>query len=189
MATVNTDKRLKAFLDLIAWSEGTSTHPLTKCNGYDVIVTGVDGRHTFTDFSTHPFALGRAPVVVRPAVYKDDETNRTLSSERPGNGKLVQPALLSTASGRYQFILNSWEKVAKLIHAGTFSPLNQDLAAIQVLHNLNAVQSILGGYYIEAVHMCCEEWASFPGNLFGQPTHTDNELAKQYNSMLDSQEG
>ena len=58
MATINTDPRIVAMLDLVAWSEGTQLHPLTKCNGYDVIVTGDDGMHTFTDFSTHR-QLGR----------------------------------------------------------------------------------------------------------------------------------
>jgi len=188
MATVKADKRITAFLDLIAWSEGTTTHPLTKCDGYDVIVTGVDGLHTFTDFSTHPFALGRAPILVRPscqgsdAVY-DAETHKLLHP-----AEMPQPALHSTASGRYQFILPSWQKIAARIFAGTFSPANQDMAAIHVLHNLNAVQPILGGYYMEAVHLCSEEWASFPGNLFGQPVHTEDELTKQYNWMLDSQE-
>ena len=33
---------LKAFLDMIAFAEGTSTSPATRRNGYDVIVTGSD---------------------------------------------------------------------------------------------------------------------------------------------------
>jgi hypothetical protein len=38
-------------LDLLAWSEGTSTSPVTKADGYDVIVTGVDGPEVFTDYA------------------------------------------------------------------------------------------------------------------------------------------
>jgi len=37
-------KNQKAFLDVVATSEGTCTSPATKNNGYDVIVTGVDGK-------------------------------------------------------------------------------------------------------------------------------------------------
>ncbi len=42
------DSKLKNFLDLIAWSEGTNTSPLTKNDGYDVIVSGVTGPEGFT---------------------------------------------------------------------------------------------------------------------------------------------
>ena len=43
------DPKLKAFLDLIGWSEGAD---------YNTIVTGINGPSTFTDFSDHPFANG-----------------------------------------------------------------------------------------------------------------------------------
>lgn len=49
-----------AFLDMLAWSEGTSTSPATKDRGYDVIVTGADRvPEVFTDYSVHPFSRGR----------------------------------------------------------------------------------------------------------------------------------
>ena len=35
------DTKLQAFLDLISFSEGTCLSPLTKDNGYDVIVAGI----------------------------------------------------------------------------------------------------------------------------------------------------
>lgn len=44
---------LRAFLDMIAFSEGTSTCKATKYDGYDVIVGG----SVFTDFSKHPRIL------------------------------------------------------------------------------------------------------------------------------------
>jgi muramidase (phage lysozyme) len=53
---------LRAFLDMLAFSEGTATSPATKDRGYDVIVTGVDGKpEIMTSYSTHPFAGGRRP--------------------------------------------------------------------------------------------------------------------------------
>lgn len=47
----NLSKNLAALLDTIAWAEGTSNHPDTQDDGYDVIVNpgGV-----FTDYSAHP---------------------------------------------------------------------------------------------------------------------------------------
>ncbi|RYM51244.1 lysozyme, partial [Serratia proteamaculans] len=56
---------LRAFLDMLAWSEGTLTSPATKNNGYDVIVTGIDKKpEVFTDYSDHPFNKGRPSKVI-----------------------------------------------------------------------------------------------------------------------------
>lgn len=60
MPVINTHQNIAAFLDMLAVSEGTANHPLTKNRGYDVIVTGLDGKpEIFTDYSDHPFAHGR----------------------------------------------------------------------------------------------------------------------------------
>lgn len=60
MAVIKTHPNVAAFLDTLAFSEGTATHPLTRNNGYDVIVTGIDGKpEIFTDYRDHPFAGGR----------------------------------------------------------------------------------------------------------------------------------
>ena len=71
-----------AFLDMLAWAEGTSNHPVTAMDGYDVIVTGIDRKpEVFKGFSDHPFAKGRKSKVI--------------------NSK----GLTSNASGRYQQML------------------------------------------------------------------------------------
>lgn len=60
MPVINTHQNIAAFLDMLVVSEGTANHPLTKNRGYDVIVTGLDGKpEIFTDYSDHPFAHGR----------------------------------------------------------------------------------------------------------------------------------
>lgn len=52
MQTINPQR--KAFLDMLAWSEGTDNgRQPTKNNGYDVIVGG----SLFTDYSDHPRKL------------------------------------------------------------------------------------------------------------------------------------
>ena len=74
-----------AFLDMLAWSEGTSTSPATAMDGYDVIVTGSDRKpEVFKDFADHPFAKGRK--------------SKTINSK----------GLTSNASGRYQQMLKDW---------------------------------------------------------------------------------
>lgn len=60
MAVIKVHPNVTAFLDILAFSEGTVTHPLTRNQGYDVVVTGIDGKpEIFTDYSDHPFAHGR----------------------------------------------------------------------------------------------------------------------------------
>jgi muramidase (phage lysozyme) len=48
---------LSAFLDVLAFSEGTSNSPTTQDDGYDQIV----GRTRFTSYATHPNKLVRLP--------------------------------------------------------------------------------------------------------------------------------
>ncbi len=79
-------QNLKAFLDMLASSEGTSTSSATRNNGYDVIVTGVDEKpEIFTDYSAHPFAAGRPSKVINSR------------------------GLTSNAAGRYQCMCRYWK--------------------------------------------------------------------------------
>ena len=51
---VEINNQRKAFLDMLAWSEGTDNgRQKTRNHGYDVIV----GRELFTDYSDHPRKL------------------------------------------------------------------------------------------------------------------------------------
>ena len=165
MATIQTDAKIAAFLDLIAWSEGTSISPVSENDGYDVIVSGVDGRHTFNDYGFHPFAHGRAPIVVRAST----------------------PPLLSTASGRYQIILPTWLSVYREIAIPSFLPLYQDIVAVALLDRHNALNPILAGELQDAFAIASCIWASFPGSNANQPTHTPANLLSVYTSLLDTQ--
>lgn len=133
---------LPQFLSLVAFSEGTDTG---LDDGYGVIVSGVDGAHTFTDYSAHPFAAGRPPIVVRE-----------------------NPPLHSTASGRYQLILPTWHYLQSKLRLLDFSPLSQDLAALELIHERGAVLDIEQGEVELAIQICSNIWASFPGNNYQQ---------------------
>ena len=137
---------LVRFLDLIAFSEGTSTSQHTQNDGYDVIVGGVDGHHEFTDFSDHPFANWQPAIVVR-------------------NGP---PPLTSTASGRYQLLARFWHPYKSQLGLPDFSPVSQDKVALQQIHERHAIPDILAGNIEAAIEKCSNIWASFPGNDFGQ---------------------
>ncbi|MGJ7497449.1 glycoside hydrolase family 24 protein [Variovorax sp. RT4R15] len=141
----------KAFLDMLGVSEGTSTSSITQNNGYDVIVTGVDGPEIFTDYSEHPFASGRKPKQI--------------------NSK----GLYSTASGRYQFMKVHWPHYRDILNLPDFGPESQDLWAIQLIRERAALPLIDGGRFDEAVARVRNLWASLPGAGYGQH---ENDLAK-----------
>ncbi|ELJ9990409.1 glycoside hydrolase family 104 protein [Citrobacter freundii] len=150
-------KNLQAFLDTLAWSEGTSTSPATKCNGYDVIVTGVDGKpEIFTDFSDHPFNKGRP--------------SKQINSR----------GLTSNASGRYQFMLKDWAHYKAQLGLPDFSPESQDKWAIQLIKERKALPDIEAGNIASAVSKCRNIWASLPGAGYGQREHSMDDLIARY---------
>lgn len=156
----------KAFLDMLAYSEGTSTSPATKCDGYDVIVTGRDRvPEIFHDFSAHPFA-----------------------PEYPGNGGKKRPSkiinssgLTSNAAGRYQHMLVHWPHYRDLLNLPDFGLNSQDLWAIQLIRERGALPLIDMGSFELAVNRCKNIWASLPGaNYPGQPMHNIAKLQLAY---------
>ncbi|UAN59006.1 glycoside hydrolase family 104 protein [Serratia sp. JSRIV004] len=150
-------KNLQAFLDMLAWSEGTSTSPATKNNGYDVIVTGIDKKpEIFTDYSDHPFNKGRQSKVI--------------------NSK----GLTSNASGRYQFMLKDWAHYRALLNLSDFGPASQDKWAIQLIKERRALADIEAGKIAQAINNCRNIWASLPGAGYGQPEHKVDLLLAQY---------
>ena len=154
---MQTSKNLQAFLDTLAWSEGTSTSPATKCGGYDVIVTGVDGKpEIFADFSDHPFNKGRP--------------SKQINSK----------GLTSNASGRYQFMLKDWAHYKALLGLPDFGPDSQDKWAIQLIKERKALPDIDAGHITSAVSKCRNIWASLPGAGYGQREHSMDDLIARY---------
>ena len=157
------DSKLKAFLSLVAWSEGTSTSPLTgDQDGYNVIVSGVDGPAIFTDYSHHPFELGGA-VIVRK-----------------------QPLLQSSAAGRYQLLARYWRAYKEQLSLPDFSPASQDAVAIQQIKERKALPMIEAGDVQGAIEACSNIWASFPGNDYAQGGHSMDALLAKYQELINS---
>jgi muramidase (phage lysozyme) len=157
----------RKFLDLIAWSEGTSTNPLTKCGGWDVIVSGPDGPEVFTDFRDHPFAQGRPAKLVRAG--------------HDGVG-----ALYSTASGRYQLLLRYWRAYQGMLHLPDFSAASQDAVALRQIHEQGADSAIEAGDVEDAIFKCANIWASLPGNTYAQHAHPLQALLDKYSALTEA---
>ena len=150
----------RAFLDMLAVSEGTSTSPATKRNGYDVIVTGIDGKpEIFTNFSNHPFDLGRKSKVI--------------------NSK----GLTSNASGRYQFMLKDWHHYRDQLHLMNFGPEAQDAWALQLIRERGALPLIDMGQFALAVARVRNLCASLPGAGYGQH---ENQIAKLQTAYINA---
>jgi murein DD-endopeptidase MepM/ murein hydrolase activator NlpD/muramidase (phage lysozyme)/phage FluMu protein gp41 len=131
----------RAFLDTIAWAEGTYTEP---DNGYRTIV----GYSYFTDYSAHP------------AQYV--------------------PSADSDAAGRYQFLSTTYAEMGQ----PDFSPESQDRAAIRKIDQRGGLGYVDAGQIEQAITACAFEWASFPGNDYGQPKRSMAELVGFYNKRL-----
>lgn len=150
-------KNLKAFLDALAWSEGTSISPATQNNGYDVIVTGVDGKpEVFADYSDHPFNKGRP--------------SKQINSK----------GLTSNASGRYQFMLKDWAYYRSQLGLSDFGPDSQDKWAIQLIKEQKALPDIEAGNILSAINKCQNIWASLPGAGYGQHENKMDDLITKY---------
>lgn len=150
-----------AFLDTLAWAEGTSTSPHTWDGGYDVIVAGVDltpddgvddAPDTFSDYSDHPAVL--------------------VQVNRKG--------LASTAAGRYQVLLRFWRAYKALLNLPDFSPLSQDRLAMRILKECRALDDVHAGRIEAALGKCRRIWASLPGAGYNQPERPMEKLLQVY---------
>lgn len=140
-------KNVVAFLDMIAFSEGTDNgRQRTNDHGYDVLVGG----GLFTGYADHPRKLVPLPKL----------------------------GIKSTAAGRYQLLSRYFDAYKKSLGLKDFSPLSQDLIAIQQIRERKALQLIQAGQFEQAVSQVRNIWASLPGAGYGQHEHKlDNLLA------------
>ncbi|VVO17187.1 glycoside hydrolase family 104 protein [Pseudomonas fluorescens] len=146
-----------AFLDMLAWAEGTSISPATAMDGYDVIVTGIDKKpEVFKDFTDHPFARGR-------------------------KSKLINSrGLTSNASGRYQQMLKDWPHYRAQLALPDFSPISQDLLALQHIRECRALPDAHAGRIETSIAKCRNIWTSLPGAGYGQREHRVDDLIRRY---------
>jgi muramidase (phage lysozyme) len=146
-----------AFLDMLAWSEIGTANLAASDDGYNVIVTGIDGKlDLFSRYADHPFASGRASKVI--------------------NSK----GLTSNASGRYQQMLKDWPHYRDLLKLPDFGPPSQDRLAIQHIKECRALVDIQAGNIASAIGKCSNIWASLPGNAYGQPVRPIDGLIARY---------
>ncbi len=138
-----------AFLDTIAWAEGTDNgKQRTRDRGYDVLVGG----QLFTSYADHPRVLVDLPKL----------------------------RIQSTAAGRYQLLRRYFDSYRKTLNLRDFSPLSQDLIALQQIRERRALPLIQSGQVVEAIKAVRNIWASLPGAGYGQHEQKLDDLLAVY---------
>lgn len=150
MAEIKASTNVVAFLDMLAWSEGTD-HPNQPTNdrGYDVIVGG----KLFTDYSKHPNILVTLP-------------RYGIKSTAAGRYQFLYRTWMAIVKN-YGF-------------KGRFIPEAQDLACIKLLTECRAIKKIEAGKIKEAIQLASPIWASLPGAGYGQHEHKLAQLLEVY---------
>lgn len=144
-------KNSAAFLDMIAWSEGTSRIESSD-DGYNVLVGSTPTHpHLFASYADHPRQLIK-----------------------------INEQLTSSAAGRYQLLARYFDAYRQMLDLSDFSPVSQDKIAWQQIRECKAHQLIESGNFGAAVSLCSRIWASLPGAIYGQRTNTIADLYTQF---------
>ena len=137
---------LSAFLDMIAYAEGTSG-----AEGYRTMFGGT----LMDSYADHP---------------------RKYFSFTNSKGQ----ALKTSAAGRYQFLVKTWDELKQKMGLSDFGPANQDAAAIELIRQRGALNDVKAGRIVEAVAKVKSIWASLPGAGYSQPERNINNLIAAY---------
>jgi muramidase (phage lysozyme) len=138
------------FLDLIAFSEGTSTVKASD-DGYNVLYGG----GVFHGYADHPRRKLTFPINGKP-----------VTSSAAGRYQLLE---------RYWDAYRASRSLS-----GGFTPENQDRIALQQIRERRALDDIKAGRIERAIAKCSNIWASFPGNSYGQNPHRLEKLLNQW---------
>jgi lysozyme len=89
----------------------------------------------------------------------------------------------STAAGRYQIIARTWDFCQKTLSLPSFNPECQDQAAVLLIKGRKALDLVEAGNIDGAIIKCAQEWASFPGNNYGQHQNPIEGLLSVYRTF------
>ena len=161
MTDITQSARLKAFLYMIRYSEGT-----LGLAGYKTLY---GGRAWTGSDATHPALMGWRGLLLSAAHCR---------------GAGLSPGCVSTAAGAYQFLKGTWSRLAQKHSLPDFGEDSQDRAAIELIREAGALDDVVAGNFSIAVNKVRKIWASLPGAGYGQGERSMLALANVYNKAL-----
>lgn len=141
---------VRAFLDMIAVSEGTS---------------GPEGYRFMFGYPRNPDRL---------ITSYADHPRQYFSFTAGGRTQKT------SAAGRYQFLASTWDDLRAKLRLPDFSPASQDMAAIELVRQRGALNDVRAGRIAAAIAKCAKTWASLPGAGYGQPEQKMATLLTAY---------
>ncbi len=88
----------------------------------------------------------------------------------------------TSAAGRYQIIVKTWDSLKSRLGLVDFSPASQDAAAIELIRERGALNDVRAGRIESAVNKVAPVWASLPGANVAQPMRTLSAVISAYQS-------
>lgn len=105
------------------------------------------------------------------------------------NKKVTKGGWTSTAAGRYQFLYKTWNPIRISNGLPDFNHGSQDIGAVELLRQNNAIAKILAGDISGAISKVRKIWASFPGAGYGQGERSLSQMLSWYAAALSSYGG
>lgn len=150
-----------AFLDMLAVSEIGEALLAHSDDGYDVLVG----------------STGRAPLLFISYVDHPNIYNKQCNSTAAGRYQLLARWWFDKKDDNGNLLRRGYKSILKL---SDFSPLSQDLVAIQQIRERGALPDIAVGRLAAAIAKVSNIWASLPGAGYGQHENTFEQLQAAY---------
>lgn len=86
----------------------------------------------------------------------------------------------TSAAGRYQFLVRTWDALAAKLQLPDFGPASQDAACDELVRQRGALADVDAGRIGDAIAKCAPTWASLPGSAAsrgGEDPQHENKLA------------
>jgi muramidase (phage lysozyme) len=121
--------------------------------------------------------------------YNNRYGNITFSGNQHPNTKYCGGGYCSEAAGRYQFLYSTWRGIQSKLGLSDFSPVNQDIAALELTAERGALGYVLNGDLIAALKTLGCAWAALPYSTCKQKMRGVTETVNYYNSRLKYYQG